>query len=422
MNTARDYLGGAGTQTSGLGFGGEPVSPAVQAYTESWNGSSWTEVGDMNTGKSGPFGAGESNTAALAAGGELPSGSPAIGAIAELWNGSSWTEVADLNTARFMSAFTNTGTTSSAINIGGNPGDKVDTEEWTGAGAPIGAWSTQTSVNTGRSNVEGAGSSAEAALIFGGQIPGTGVVDNTESWDGSTWTEVNDLNTARNGFAGNGTSTSALGYGADDPARSAITESWNGTNWTEVGDLNTAKRALQGVGADNTSALAFGGETAPTENLTETELWNGSSWTEVNNLNTGRGEMGGTGIATAALAIGGRVFPPTTGQTKTEQWNGSSWTEMNDINTGRYGAVGSQFNYSDSFLAGCATPSVVANTELWNGASWVEVADLSTARQTGAGAGTQSEGGLVSSGGTPGATAVVEEWSSSSVTTKVLTD
>ena len=132
--------------------------------------------------------------------------------------------------------------------------------------------------------------------------------------------------------------------------------------------------------------------------------------------------MGGTGIATAALAIGGRVFPPTTGQTKTEQWNGSSWTEMNDINTGRYGAVGSQFNYADSFLAGGATPSVVANTELWNGSSWAEVADISTARQTGAGAGTQSEGGLVSSGGLPAATAVVEEWSSTAVTTKVLTD
>ena len=116
------------------------------------------------------------------------------------------------------------------------------------------------------------------------------------------------------------------------------------------------------------------------------------------------------------------MFPPTSGRSEVESWNGSSWTAVSSINTGRYGGTGAQFEYSDSFLAGGATPSVVDNTELWNGASWVEVADLSTARQTGAGAGTQSEGGLVSSGGLPAATAVVEEWSSTSVTTKVLTD
>ena len=87
----------------------------------------------MNIGKSGPFGAGESSAAALASGGEKPSGSPAIGAITELWNGGSWTEVADLNTARFMGAATNTGTVSSAINAGGGPSNKADTEEWSGS-------------------------------------------------------------------------------------------------------------------------------------------------------------------------------------------------------------------------------------------------------------------------------------------------
>jgi hypothetical protein len=38
----------------------------------------------------------------------------------------------------------------------------------------------------------------------------------------------------------------------------AVTESWNGTNWTEVNDLNTARKALAGVELQ-TSALAFGG-------------------------------------------------------------------------------------------------------------------------------------------------------------------
>jgi hypothetical protein len=39
----------------------------------------------------------------------------------------------------------------------------------------------------------------------------------------------------------------------------SATESWNGTSWTEVNDLNTARELAGGSGTDNTSALAFGG-------------------------------------------------------------------------------------------------------------------------------------------------------------------
>ena len=37
------------------------------------------------------------------------------------------------------------------------------------------------------------------------------------------------------------------------------TESWNGSSWTETGDLNTARSYLGRGGANNTSALAFSG-------------------------------------------------------------------------------------------------------------------------------------------------------------------
>ena len=87
------------------------------------------------------------------------------------------------------------------------------------------------------------------------------------------------------------------------PPQVAITESYNGTNWTEVADLNEVKQQLGGCGASNTSALAFGGEVAP--NTANTELWNGSSWTEVANLNETKNSPGSLGIVTAALAFGG---------------------------------------------------------------------------------------------------------------------
>ena len=73
-------------------------------------------------------------------------------------------------------------------------------------------------------------------LAFGG---GTDSVGNTEQYDGTSWTEVNDLNTARqfSGRAG-ATNTAALCIGGSV----ANNESWNGTNWTELGDLNATKR------------------------------------------------------------------------------------------------------------------------------------------------------------------------------------
>ena len=58
-----------------------------------------------------------------------------------------------------------------------------------------------------------------------------------------TWTEVNDLNTAR-GFLGSGNIyTSALALYLVEPNLrfSAKTEKWNGSSWTEVNDLNTAR-------------------------------------------------------------------------------------------------------------------------------------------------------------------------------------
>jgi hypothetical protein len=48
---------------------------------------------------------------------------------------------------------------------------------------------------------------------------------------------------------------------------------WN-TSWTEVNDLNTARTGLAGAGATNTAALGFGGFT--TVAVANTESWNGT--------------------------------------------------------------------------------------------------------------------------------------------------
>src|SRR5210317_1560755 len=59
----------------------------------------------------------------------------------------------------------------------------------------------------------------------------------------NAWSTGGNLNTGRSNLIGTGTQTSALGAGGDGSPRSAATESWDGTSWTEVNDLNTARNA-----------------------------------------------------------------------------------------------------------------------------------------------------------------------------------
>ena len=246
------------------------------------------------------------------------------------------------------------------------------------AATTAGAWATGGSLNTGRRAMGGAGTQT-AALGIGGNSPGSTYYNNTESYDGTSWTEVNNLNTAR-GYAARasgGSQTSALYFGGITPPSSALTESWNGTNWTEVGDLNTARYNLASAAADNTSALAFGGINPPITAITES--WNGSAWTEVNDLNTGREGLAGFGIKTSALATTGDNGPGRV--TLTEQWNGTNWTEVNDTNANRSGAgAAGADNTAGLIFGGFQQSPVDANVgkvETWNGTNWTEEADLS---------------------------------------------
>ena len=83
--------------------------------------------------------------------------------------------------------------------------------------------------------------------------------------------------------------TSALAFGGESCSATADTELWNGTNWTEVNNLNTCKRwfsRLQEL--SNTSALAVWWRCTPSAVSAVTETWNGTNWTEVGDLNTAR--------------------------------------------------------------------------------------------------------------------------------------
>jgi len=365
VNTARRSMASAGTQTASIITGGL-LPPGTYAITEQWNGSAWTEVADLNTGRWYFKGSGTS-TAALAYGGV--ESDPTASAKTELWNGSGWTETGDLNTARQKMGNSTTGTTTASIAFGGSPADPA----------------------------------------------GGGALSINESWNGSAWTEVADLNTARKGLGGSGTSTAALAIAGNTGSVSALNESWNGSSWTEVGDLNTA-REQGGTAGTQTSAITWSGY--PDSPGVLTEQWNGSAWTEVSDLankQIASGSAGVSGESAAAISgyngssnvatvedwsfsgipptapaegysdaiVGQMYYNSTSGQFKAIEQGVGSWASGASFTAGYSGRGAAGPTNASIFFGGLGPANnpgaVSANTELYNGTAWTETANLNTA-------------------------------------------
>ena len=75
------------------------------------------------------------------------------------------------------------------------------------------------------------------------------------------WSTVSSLNQSRTSVSGAGTSAlAASGFNPPSPAgRVTKVESWNGTNWTEINDVNSHRNDAAGAGQDNTTGFMFGG-------------------------------------------------------------------------------------------------------------------------------------------------------------------
>jgi len=234
-----------------------------------------------------------------------------------------------------------------------------------------GTWASATATNTARASGMGAGSQDNA---ISGMSPTT---TNTEIYNGSSWTEVNNTPEVSTECGSAGSQTAGLIFGGYNPAGSpnyiANTKTYDGTNWTEVNNVNTARNRSMGYAiGTQTSALFAGGDSGSVTGATES--WNGTSWTELNDMNTARFLSAGSGSQTSAVVAGGRQS--TNRYTNTELWDGSSWTEVNDLSTSRSYNVGSGTgdgssanNTQQMYAGGVTGPSSTANTtatEEWN--------------------------------------------------------
>ena len=232
MNSARTGKQSGATGNDNVivagGYNASSSPPtAPRTLSESYNGTAWTETSENNDGRQFGGGAG-TNTNAIIAGGDPSS----FYTAAETWNGSAWTEAPNMNTNKNQNAMT--GNATAAITIGGgNPGAIDSVESWNGS-----AW-TETSydLNTAKKYIWATGTTT-AALA-------SGTPTTTESLDGTTWTEVTESSTNHSSGAASGIYTDCIVFGGDSgPGQVAKTELWNGSSWTEMNDLATASSYL----------------------------------------------------------------------------------------------------------------------------------------------------------------------------------
>ena len=274
----------------------------------------WASGGNVNTARKGLSGFG-TQTAAIAATGNAPSNTTNV----ESYNGSAWTEVANVNTGKFYRG--NCGLQTAGLLVGGAPAT-VDTEEWNGA-----SWTETANYPVAITFPILLGVQTAAFCVAGTAPPG--YVTATNTYNGSAFTESTAINTARGEGVGAGTTSAGVITGGNTNSVSALTELWNGSSWTEVGDLNTARNLLAGSGSSSSAMIAFGGD-APARAITES--WNGTSWTEIGDLATGRRELGGSsnGTSTVGLAFSGCIANGTV-QASTEEFTQALATVSFDI-------------------------------------------------------------------------------------------
>ena len=440
MNTARAYGGAGGTYTASFVATGRINGSSVTANTELWDGSSWTEVNEVNNGRfSCGSGIGTQTAGLIAAGTTVP----ALKDNTESWNGTNWTELGayDGTASEGINMF---GTNTAAILAGGYTGSspRGGSASWV---SPAYSWNgssftATTALPSTRASGGSVGTTTDG-LIAGG-YDGSSNIASTLSWDSSTWTEVNDLSSAGQGWGSSkgGTTQDTIVFGAgntttenfsfppvtQDKLKEGMIFLSGGTTlkgfgkaagvpagtWASGGSTNAATYSRAGAGTQDAALLSGGNGSSATN-----EEYNGTTWTEKSDLNTGREALAASrsGTTTASLVFSGEVPSPSY-LANNESWDGSSWTDVGNLNTARRFSTGSGTQTAAIIFSG-DTGSNTANTETWNGSSWTEVNNLNTARQQVAGSGIQTAA-LATGGNTPppATVAITESWDGTSWT------
>ena len=408
LNTARGNTALIGTQTAAVFSGkGSPGTPYA-GTTELYNGTAWTTNPNSAPDTYNYRSSCGAQDAGLLAGGNYPPTNRAAGV--EHFDGTSFSEGGDLPQKQASQG--QAGTQTAAINsfgatnnpVPGNSGDgtnaislEYDGSSWTagpnGNGVvPLSGYDM------------GAGTQTDALFVGGPPV-------NSCKYDGTTFTVGPALATAQPASAHGSASASAtwVAHGSPIPSVGNKSTEFNRSTstvtaaaWASGNNLNTSRREIfTGTIGTQTSGLAAGGATGPSGKSNATEEYNGSSWTTVNTVPVSLSSRGGAGTQTAGLLFGGNPNP--TSVVTTTEYNGTNYSSGGDLNSARgYGPIAAGTLTAALAAGGHNGSSTVTTTEFYNGTAWTAQPNASPSVYTAASGGTQ--GAAWFAGGLPAST------------------
>jgi hypothetical protein len=421
----------AATSTAILFGGATFASLAPLNDTWSWNGSAWTQVsapaGCTIACSESPQPRWSSQLIYDAARGTLllfGGYNNSVGVFDDtwVWTGSVWSEVSPVPpspSVRSAASMVYDAATGTVLLFGGSNGPSNDTWSWSG-----GFWTQLAPATSPPARTAAAIAYDETrgtVLLFGGckgSFPGctpANFLNDTWSWNGSTWTELSSPSGCSNTC--NGPSPRQGAGGAYDSVRRSVvlfggTDSsgelndtwyWNdfGLNWTELSSpagctgsctASPTGRQFASMAADaaTKSILLFGG-VACCSNLNDTWSWNGFGWTELSspanctNACNGPSDRLAAGMTYDAsmggvLLFGGDVNASVLGDTWF--WNGTTWTQLSPasspLSRGALSLAYDAATGTDVLFGGGVFGGGDSDTWQWAGDHWSQDCGLST--------------------------------------------
>ena len=410
----RDGGYGQSTPSSASWFAGGVDASRNSTTTQEWNGTGWSNGGNINVGREEITGFGLVNAAALAGGSTYPPS--ALKNEVEEYDGSSWTAVTALPAKRKQAAGAGT-QTAGLVSFGAvDPPSAAGSISATALEYDGSSWTSVSSGSEARSQISGCGTQT-AGIVFGGHTsPSTTYPGKTEEYDGSSWTTGGTMNTNKGLMACNGIQTSALAYAGFQPYKNT-SEKYDGTTWSNTPTLATARDRAHGGGPNSSNGLCAGGLTSPgvvsvvEEFTSSTNTITAAAWASGGALNQARYQMAGCGTLTAGLAFSGYEPGGETG--KTEEYDGTSFSEQNDMGTARYEMGNGNGTQTAALCSAGRTDTAhgggaQAFVEEYDGTSWSEVNNLPGNRTAHGSAGTQTASIIALGKSAPPAPSVVD--------------
>ncbi|MHA1740282.1 MAG: hypothetical protein ACTSWD_16955 [Candidatus Heimdallarchaeota archaeon] len=265
-------------------------------------------------------------------------------------------------------------TSGSAMTAGGGTGGGGTTNAQTSSNY---VWTNIASISTARQYTFGTGNASNFT------IGGANSVENSETWNGSSWATAISTDTQRRDTTATAGSYNDMivAYGRNNAGTLLNSSStFNGTTWSAGVTANTAREHPCGAGQSDSMLIAGGYESGGTSN--KVDSYNGTTFTTETVLPTASyGQNMGASASNSAHIAGGNVAMSGT-------YDGTTWTNTTElsVSTTHYFAGGGG-DRDEHLVMGGYTPSSnnYDTTWLWDGTSWVSKNALTISKRGGAG-------------------------------------